>query len=195
MIARDLTRRALLGAAAATLLLGACSGDADESAESTESAAPSNATLAGVLAGADDFSAVAATLSESGLADVFDGAAAYTLLVPRDEVFDALGETGDNLRSAEQRPAMVALLRDHIVPGYLTPEDIARAIELDDDGQVAMTTMAGHTLTFASDGGTIAATGVDGATARFDGDALQAVNGVAIPVDGLVVELGEPTPQ
>ena len=189
---REWKRResALPAAMAAVLMLAGCSGDSGTQEESA--AAPSEETLAALIAGTDDLSVVSATLKDAGLAQVFDGVAAYTLLAPRDAAFDSLGEAGAALRSPEQRPAMVAVLRDHIVPGYLAPDDIAKAIELDDDGKVAMKTMAGHTLTFARDGGTITATSEDGATVRFAGDALRASNGVAIPVDGLAVEVGAP---
>jgi len=179
-------RSALACAIAGTLLLAGCAGE-DEAAEQV----PSTETLAAMVSQADDLSTVSATLVDAGLSELFDGAAAYTLLAPRDAAFDSLGEVGTTLRSPEQRAAMVAVLRDHIVPGYLTREDITRAVELDDDGKVTMKTMAGHTLTFASaDDGTITATGADGATARFAGDALLASNGVAIPVDGLTVDVG-----
>jgi len=179
---------AWLAAAAGFLPLTACSGDGSETGEEA-AAEPSSETLASLVAGDDDLSTVSATLADAGLAQVFDGAAAYTLLAPRDAAFEQLGAAGTTLRSAEQRPAMVAVLRDHIVPGYLTPEDIARAIELDGDGKVEMRTMAGHTLTFSSDNGTIVVTGADGASARVAGEALRASNGVAIPVDGLTVEI------
>ena len=86
---------------------------------------------------------------------------------------------------------MVAVLRDHIVPGYLTPADIRKAVELADNGKVAMRTMGGHTLTFSSAGDTLTATGEDGASVRLDSDALLASNGVAIPVEGLAVKVGE----
>lgn len=180
---------AALVAAAGAMLLAACSGESETGEEAT--AEPSSQTLAALVAQADELSAVSATLEDAGLAQVFDGVAAYTLLAPRDAAFESLGEAGETLRSADQRPAMVAVLRDHIVPGYLTPADIAKAVELDDDGKVAMRTMAGHTLTFASQDGAITATGEDGATVRFAGDALLATNGVAIPVDGLAVNVGE----
>ena len=188
MISRLGNRRvpAMTGAILGALLLAACSDDAGEEAASE----PSAETLAAMVSGADDLSVVSATLEDAGLAQVFDGVAAYTLLAPRDAAFTSLGEAGETLRSSEQRPAMVAVLRDHIVPGYLTPADIANAIEADDDGKVAMRTMGGHTLTFASDEGTVTATGEDGATVRFAGEALLASNGVAIPVDGLAVDVG-----
>src|SRR5688572_11377246 len=188
MISRLGNRRvpAMTGAILGALLLAACSDDAGEEAASE----PSAETLAAIVSGADDLSVVSATLEDAGLAQVFDGVAAYTLLAPRDAAFTSLGEAGETLRSSEQRPAMVAVLRDHIVPGYLTPADIANAIEADDDGKVAMRTMGGHTLTFASDEGTVTATGEDGATVRFAGEALLASHGGAIPVDGLAVDVG-----
>ena len=180
-----------MSAFAGALLLAACSGGSEDSSAAAE---PSAETLAVMVAQADDLSTVSATLKDAGLAQVFDGTAAYTLLAPRDAAFTGLGDAGATLRSPEQRPAMVAVLRDHIVPGYLTPADIKMAIELAEDGKVAMRTMAGHTLTFAEDGDVITATGADGKAARFSGDALLASNGVAIPVDGLAVDVGAGAP-
>ena len=57
-----------------------------------------------------------------------------------------------------------------------------------------MRTMAGHTLTFTEADGTITATGEDGKAVRFAGDALLASNGVAIPVDGLAIDVGGNAP-
>jgi uncharacterized surface protein with fasciclin (FAS1) repeats len=178
----------IAGTVAGVLLLAACSGGSDDADETA--AKPSTETLAAMVAQDDSLSAVSATLKDAGLAQVFDGTAAYTLLAPQDAAFADLGPAGASLRTPEQRPAMVAVLRDHIVPGYLTPADIRKAIELDPDGKVSMRTMAGHTLTFTSSDGTITATGEDGEAVRFAGDALLAANGVAIPVDGLAVDVG-----
>jgi uncharacterized surface protein with fasciclin (FAS1) repeats len=176
----------IASALAGALLLAACSGTDDDQV----AAEPSIETLAAMVAQSDDLSTVSATLKDAGLAQVFDGTAAYTLLAPRDAAFTSLGAVGATLRTPEQRPAMVAVLRDHIVPGYLTPADIKKAIALDKDGKVAMRTMAGHTLTFTEAGDAITATSEDGKTVRFAGDALLASNGVAIPVDGLAVDVG-----
>jgi uncharacterized surface protein with fasciclin (FAS1) repeats len=181
---------AALAAAAGALMLPACSGDdADEPGDGT--AEVSDETLASVVEDADGLSVVSDVLGDAGLAQVFDGAASYTLFAPQDGAFDALGETGEDLRSPEQRAAMVAILRDHIVPGYLTPDDIANAIDVADDGSVEMRTMGDHTLTFTGEGETITVTGEDGASARFVGDALRASNGVAIPLDGVLKKVSE----
>ena len=172
----------LAALAASTLALAACSGEAAPG-EATE---VSDETLAALVADADGLSVVSDTLGDAGLAQVFDGAAAYTLFAPQDAAFEAMGEAGEELRTAQQRPAMVAILRDHIVPGYLSPEDIGNAIEQADDGSVEMRTMGGHVLTFTRDGETITVANEDGATARFAGDALRASNGVAVPLDGVL---------
>ena len=175
--------------AAAALALQACSGGADDA----DRAEVSSGTLASLVADADELSIVSETLGDAGLAQVFDGAAAYTLFAPQDAAFKALGEAGEALQTAEQRPAMVAILRDHIVPGYLTPDDIGKAIELDADGSVVMRTMGDHTLTFTSEGDSIAVSSEDGAKAHFAGEALRASNGVAIPLDG-VLKQAPPAP-
>src|SRR6186997_2351050 len=95
---RSRAARWMPGCAAALLLLTGCSGD---DAGEKAAAAPSNETLAGLVSSADELSTVAATLKDAGLAQVFDGVAAYTLLAPRDTVFDSLGEAGATLRSVE----------------------------------------------------------------------------------------------
>ena len=175
--------------AAGTLLLQACSSESGGSEEAT--ADVRQATLAAAVADAEGLSTVSEALGEAGLAQVFDGAAAYTLLAPSDSAFDALGEAGETLRSDEQRAAMVAILRDHIVPGYLTPEDIANAIEQDADGTVTMRTMGATTVTFTQADNAIVVTAEHGSSARFSGDALRARNGVAIPLDAVLHELPE----
>ena len=182
-----ITKAAALAGAA--LLLHACSGETAENED--EAAEVSSATLASLVSDADGLSTVSDVLGEAGLSQVFDGAASYTLFAPQDAAFEKLGEAGDELRSAEERPAMVAILRDHIVPGYLTPADIANAIEAADDGSVEMRTMGAHTLTFTGEGETITVTSEDGASARFAGDALRASNGVAIPLDGVLKKVTE----
>ena len=93
--------------AAAALALQACSGGADDA----DRAEVSSGTLASLVADADELSIVSETLGDAGLAQVFDGAAAYTLFAPQDAAFKALGEAGEALQTAEQRPAMFCQLR------------------------------------------------------------------------------------
>jgi uncharacterized surface protein with fasciclin (FAS1) repeats len=177
-------------AASAALLLPACGSGNNDRAETAGD--PGSQTLAAMVAADDDLSFVSETLGNAGMADVFDGTAAYTILAPTDSAFEALGEAGEELRSPEQRAAMIAILRDHIVPGYLTTDDIARAIELADDRQVEMQTMGARTLTFTSEGERVVVTAEDGARAHMSGETLRASNGVAIPLDGVLKRIGQP---
>ena len=77
----------LAALAATTLALAACSGE-DATGEAAE---VSNETLAALVSDADGLSVVSETLGDAGLAQVFDGAAVYTLFAPQDAAFEALG--------------------------------------------------------------------------------------------------------
>ena len=168
--------------ALALLALPACSAEDDTDPAGAE---PSDDTLAEAISDAGDLSTVASALGETGLAQVFDGAGSYTLFAPDDAAFEALGEPGEALREPDQRAAMVAVLRDHIVAGYLTPEDIETALEAQ-GGSVEVETMGDHTLTFSRSDGGVRVTSENGASAMLRGEALRAGNGVAIPLDGVL---------
>ena len=183
------SRRALAALASLALLaVPACS--AEESADQG-SAEPTDDTLAEAISDADDLSVVAAALGDSGLAQVFDGAGSYTIFAPNDAAFEALGEAGAALREPGQSAAMTAVLRDHIVPGYLTPTDIQAAIEAQ-GGTVKVETMGDHALTFTRANDGIRVTSEDGSAAMLVGDALKARNGVAIALDGVLKKVDAP---
>jgi uncharacterized surface protein with fasciclin (FAS1) repeats len=183
------SRRAL-GAFAAVALLSVSACSQDEPSEQA-SAEPTDDTLATAISDADDLSVVASALGDSGLAQVFDGAGSYTIFAPNDAAFEALGETGAALREPGQRAAMAAVLRDHIVPGYLTPTDIEAAIEAQ-GGRVKVETMGDHSLTFSRADGGVRVTSEDGSAAMLTGDALKARNGVAIALDGVLKKVDAP---
>ena len=180
----------LLGAA--TLALAACSPVEEEPApEDTATVENANDTLAGVLGELDDSATVREAMEDAGLASLLDGAGIYTLLAPDDAAFDSLGEDGEALMGEDQRPLLVALLREHILPGHVTPEAIEQALE-QQDGEVEMTTLGGGTVTFTGNGDAITVTNPSGKSARFAGAALAASNGTVIPIDGVLVP-GEDT--
>ena len=96
-------------AAAIALALAACSGG-DEAGEQAAQTEVSDETLATLVAGDANLATASQALEETGLAQVFEGVAAYTFLAPTDEAFDRLGEASADLRSPEQRPAMAFLM-------------------------------------------------------------------------------------
>lgn len=180
----NLMPRAALALALSVLVpLGACSKVEDgETASEGENV---DRTLAAAISQSSELSTVSDSLSEAGLAGVFDGPGSYTVLAPQDDAFAKLGDGAKELTAAENKALLVAVLRDHILPGHVTPDAIRQAVE-DKGGPVSMRTLGEGTVTFSADGDAIAVTGDQGMKARLDGEALLASNGVVIPVDGLL---------
>ena len=171
-----------LVALGALVPLGACS--KSETAP-TATASDANRTLAAAISGAPGLTNVSTALSESGLADVFDGPGSYTVLAPDDDAFAKLSQGGTVLTDPAHRAELVAILRGHILPGHLTPDAIRHAIA-EKKGPVSMRTLADGMVTFTADGNVLTATGPDGAKATVAGDPLVASNGVVLPIDGLL---------
>lgn len=170
------------GSVAAAFLLSACSDKVENAPESIEQ---SNATLASVLASADSLRTTAEALSETGLHAVFDGPSFYTVLAPKDVAFETLGKSGTALMGEDQRAVLVALLRDHIVPGSLDTEAVRSAIAAK-GGPVEMTTLGDSVVRFALDGDTLTVRGT-GEPVRIDtAAAVIASNGVVMPIEGLL---------
>jgi uncharacterized surface protein with fasciclin (FAS1) repeats len=169
--------------ALALLPLAGCSGRADNSKGGKPAAtASSNDTLAVAMSRQDDLSKLNGALKDTGLSQVFDNGASYTIFAPTDDAFSKLD---NSLTQPEQKALLTAVLRDHIVPGYLTPEDIGTAID-SQGGKVEVKTMGGHELTFTREGKGYRVTGDDGSAALIAGDPVTASDGVAIPVDGVL---------
>lgn len=186
MARRPNSRAFLIGLAACSLvILAGC--DAEDMTAAPESEEVSTATIAALIASTEDLSTVAGVLSEAGLQSLFDGNAAYTIFAPTDAVFDELDVP---LEGEELRAARVAVIRDHIVPGYLTSSDIATAIE-EDGGAVEMHTMGGNTLTFSDDDKGLLITSSDGAEAHIAGAVRKGANGTIFPIDGLLKTLDD----
>lgn len=182
------TRLRLLSLAAlpASLVLAACS--AEPGANGPEEEADSD-TVAQAVSSAEELSTLARAVTDAQLAEVLDGSGSYTVFAPNDAAFSALGENGQRLLEVEQRPLLVGLLREHIVPGHITPDAIGTAID-EEGGPVTMTTMGGGSLTFARDGQTLTVARGEGTGARFAGETVEAGNGVVVPIDAVLVPQG-----
>ena len=178
-------------AALALIPLAGCDQARDKTAE-TATAEPGAATLTAAIGGAAGMSTVAAALKSTGLAPVFDGTAPYTVLVPDDDAFGALGETASSLKAPENGAAMAAVIKAHVLPGYLTVADIGAALNKAQGKPVRMTTMAGTEVSFTRSGETLTVTAADGSTAKVAGREVTAGNGVAIPVDAVLKKIPEP---
>ena len=182
---KRLTLAATLGS---LVLLPACS-DANRTPAAQaggEMAVKKDSTLIDVLGNQSELSTLAKAVKESELDSVFDGKASYTLLAPDNDAFAKLGDKATALMSADQRPVLIALLRQHLLPGFVAPEDISKAIA-SKGGPVTMTTLGGTDVTFSKQGNTITVSNGDGSKASFAGAATGAKNGVIIPLDAVLL--------
>jgi uncharacterized surface protein with fasciclin (FAS1) repeats len=175
-------------AASLALAAGACSKPGDAPAgTSTEDS--SGAGLAGALEGADGMATIGSALTSTGLATIFDGKGAYTVIAPNDAAFAKLGDAAKGLTESDQRSALAAMLREHIVPGAVSAADIGKAIDAADDKAVKIRTMGVGALTFRKSGSGIQVTSGDGASAMLAGPEVRANGSVAIPVDGVLKKI------
>lgn len=172
-------------ALAALCTVTAC-GDEEAPATKIGTTDEGTQTLAAALGSHDDLGTLRKAIDQSELGGVFDGPASYTILAPDDAAFAALGDDGTALLEDEERPILVAILRDHLLPGHLTPEVIGESIERN-GGPVTMTSLGDSKITFAKSGDDITASTEDGTTARIAGNAIAANNGVVIPVDAVLL--------
>lgn len=143
-------------------------------------------TLAGALGSAEGMTILRDALSDTALASVLDGPASYTLLAPKNEAFELLGEEGEMLLQEDQRPVLIGILRGHLVPGHLTPNAIEEAIERN-GGPVSLTTLGEGNLTLSKEGDRLLVTNDEGSTATIAGASTAANNGVVIPLDAVLL--------
>lgn len=176
--------------AAGTLVIAGCDSGDEAPEPPATTTATANETLTGAISEAEGLSTVAKVIGDASLAGVFDGASAYTVLAPTDAAFDALENSPLQAAPDGDSAPMIALLRNHIVTGHLRPADLRTALERERDGEVVMSSVGSGPVTFALDGDTIVARGPHGAQARLLIDrAVEANNGVLIPIDGILREL------
>lgn len=173
------------------LVLAGCSGKSPSADASSEVAGvtPASETLPEVLDDADGMQTMAEALKTTGIEGVFNDKGSYTLLAPDDDAFDALGDKAKALTEAKDHAALAALVRDHMLTGYMTPEDISAAITSSKTGKVAMPTLGGGSVTFTRTGDAITVTAADGSQAVIEDNPVAGGASIAIPVSGVLRKL------
>ncbi|HEX8308183.1 MAG TPA: fasciclin domain-containing protein [Allosphingosinicella sp.] len=181
---------------AAALLLAACQQEdgGNGSGSQSNGAAPAAAAKAGqqktdllhALGASGDHRTLANALEAAGLSETLSGAQPYTLFAPTEAAFAKLPPGAANgLLAPEAKGRLVALLTGHIVPGFVTAQDLGRAIERG-KGKAELATVGGSDLSFTRDGGSIVVTDGSGGRALVTGAERLASNGVVHGVDGVL---------
>jgi len=173
--------------AIALLSLTAASCDDDGSpkylAPGQQAAGRATATLASTIAGAPDLAKTGQLLAQTGLAQVLDGVGSYTMLAPSDDAYRGTPLDVSHPADADESARIAAVLRHHILPGYITLQDLERAIDRYDAGFALMRTLDGGVVRFAREGDAITVTDLTGGQARLAPEQRLAVNGVALPIE------------
>ena len=176
--------RPLLRIACAMALATMMSGCNDESREETPRQTVGNATLAAALAESEDAAVMSEALKETGLAQVFDGSAAYTVLAPSNEALAAIDQNS-GLLEEDRKALLAAVLREHVLPGALTPDDIRKAIAVQ-KGDVSIRTVGEGIMRFSVAGDRLTVTNENGDSAEVVGSPILASNGVVISIDSVL---------
>ncbi len=186
---RKLARPLMAALIAAALPLASACSKVEEGEDATSASGKQSEvsqTLAASLNDIDGLASVNQAIATAELGTVFDGPGSYTLLAPNDAAFEKLGDQGNAMLEEDQRPLLVAVLRDHILPGHLTPESIGKAID-DKGGPVTVTTLGGGNVTFSKEGDALTVANETGSVAPFAATATAATNGVIIPIGAVLM--------
>lgn len=145
-------RLLLTGVALSSLGLAACGG---ESGSTNDQSAAAGEQGFDAFEDAEGFTTVAALVEKAELKDMLEGPGSYTLFAPSDAAFAAIPEDQRKvLESEDGRPQLVALLRQHMAPGYFTAEDISKAIE-SNQGRVELASLGTAPIAVRVDGETL----------------------------------------
>lgn len=181
-------------AAALSLLLiaslGACHQPKQPQAggKTTAAATAGKTDLVATLGSSGDLSTVSRLIGTAGLQKALSGRADYTIFAPTDAAFASLpGDQRALLENAQGRPQLIALLRQHIAPGYILPADIDRGLARKGGGN-QLATVGAAPISLRKDGGALLL-GNGAYAPRVIGDPLRATNGVVYRIDRVLPPL------
>lgn len=145
--------------------------------------------MAKALGNAGDLSATAGLVRVAGLEQAFNGVGSYTLFAPTNAAISALPESErKHLESAEGRPQLIALLRQHVVPGYVGKADLDKGLSRE-SAAIKLASVGSAPLTLRKQGDAIVLG--EGADApRLVGEPIAARNGVIYPIDRVLSPAG-----
>lgn len=139
--------------AAITLLTGTSACDSGVAPETTSAEVDQN--IASSLGSIDGLDTASDLINQAGLEQMLEGEAAHTLFLPNDQAFAKLPEEElEWLRSEDGRPDLIALLRQHMVPGMIAQKDLEAALE-NSGGKATLASLASSPLELRREGSTI----------------------------------------
>lgn len=183
-----------MGRALAALVLGllalpGCGRDETQPQPQPTITSPESLELGTAVAAAPGLASFAAALQAADFTKPLDSGAPYTLLAPTDAAIARQQPVWRGLFAPANHDRLVDVLREHVIPGYLTPGKIEAAIVRNGGKPIVLKTAGEGSVTFARDGDGLAFTSSAGVTAHLAGEPVRASNGAALPLDAVLVRL------
>jgi uncharacterized surface protein with fasciclin (FAS1) repeats len=171
---------------ALTAMLGACQDNDKNTAENVDISASTNSKmLTTALGNIADLSISAKLIETAQLGPALDGEGSYTVFLPVDDAWTSLDAAElEAIKSTENRPQLIAVLRQHIAPGYVLSADLEKGLS-EKNGSVTVTTMGAMPITLHRDGETITL-GQGKDAPRIVGSPVVAGNDVIYRIDRLI---------
>ena len=135
----------------------------------------------------NDLTILVAALNAADLASTLEGEGPFTVFAPTDEAFRALPEeVFQALLKAENRQALVDILKYHVVEGTLAASDVTTAIDGTDNGEYQAASLNGDLAASMMDG-TVMLSDPQGTMAHVTQADIMASNGVIHLIDAVLI--------
>lgn len=139
------------------------------------------------IAAVPSLSTLASAIKAAGLDAQLSGPGPFTVFAPTNDAFGRLAPgTMEKLLEPANKPSLTKVLTYHVVQGSMTLADL-KARMASGGGKVSLTTVAGDTLTVATEGAAIALTDINGNKSYLQVPDVRQSNGVIHVVNGVVV--------
>ncbi len=179
------TRRLSVMIALALAMTGCQDGGADNAEDSVADTNANSKTITAALSNNADLAISARLVGIAQLGEALDGKGSYTVFLPVDDAWNSLDSTErEAIESAENRPQLIAVLRQHIAPGFVLASDLEQGFSKK-DGAITLSTMGSTPITLHRDGEAITL-GQGKDPPRIIGAPIVAGNDVVYRIDRLI---------
>jgi uncharacterized surface protein with fasciclin (FAS1) repeats len=135
----------------------------------------------------DQFSTLVAAVQAADLVGTLSGEGPFTVFAPTNDAFAALPEgTVPTLLEPANKGTLTTVLTYHVVPGKIMASDLVGMIS-DNDGPLAITTVAGATLMARIENGMVVLTDAAGNDVTVTATDVDTSNGVIHVLDGVLL--------